>query len=124
MTDYSSITLLTSLLMLAMTIHVLTYSGFNKQQKVWFIVTFLSIMVCSAAEFAVHCGYYDVRFRVPLTIITVIQFSLSPCLAMLFSGALGLKHQRKIAGAFYGYSFFVEVICAPFGWIFFFDNNG
>jgi len=124
MTDYSSITLLIGLLMAAMTVHVLTYSGFNKQQKVWFVVTFIAIATCSLAEFAVHCGVYDESFKIPLTILTVIQFSISPVLAMLFSGALGLKKQGRIAIGYFGVNLLTQIICAPFGWIFFFDQNG
>ena len=124
MTDYSSITVLISLLMVAMTIHVLTYSGFNRKQKAWFTATFISIMVCSLAEFAVHCGYYDEKFAIPLTILTVAQFSLSPVLGMLFTGALGLRYQDKIAISFFGAGLLVETICAPFGAIFRFDAAG
>ena len=124
MTVYSAITILISLLMIAMTIHVLNYSGFNRKQKVWFAVTFLSIAFCSAAEFAVHCGYYSEQFAIPLTILTVLQFYLSPVLAMLFSGALGLRHQGKIAGVYFGASFITQVICAPFGAVFVFNADG
>ena len=124
MTDYSSITILIVILMLTMIVHVLTYSGFNKRQKAWFVATFAAISICSAAEFAVHCGYYDPIFKIPLTIITVIQFSISPVMAMLFSGALGLKYQGRIAGSFFALSFLAEVICAPFGWIFYFNDVG
>lgn len=121
---YASITLLICLLMVAMTIHVLTYSGFNKEQKAWFVSTFLAVVFCSAAEFAVHCGYYDAKFAVPLTILTLLQFSLSPVLAMFFSGALGLPRQGRIAGTFFGVTLLTEIICAPFGWIFRFDETG
>lgn len=124
MTLYSSIVVLISLLMIAMTIHVLTYSGFNKAQKAWFAITFLSITFCSVAEFAVHCGYYNANFAIPLTILTILQFSLSPVLAMLFSGALGMKHQGKIAGGFFAANLVVQVICAPFGAIFQFTAEG
>ena len=124
MTDYSSITILICLLMLAMTIHVLTYSGFNKQQKGWFVATFISISVCAFAEFLVHGVPYKPVFAIPLTIITVIQFSLSPILAMFFSGALGLKHQGKIALICFAVSLTAEVICAPFGWVFNFSDSG
>ena len=124
MTVYSSVTILISLLMIAMAIHVLTYSGFNRKQKVWFVVTFFSIMFCALAEFAVHCGYYDPNFAIPLTILTVLQFSLSPVLAMLFTGALGLKHQGKIAAGFFAANFLTQFICAFFGAIFFFGPNG
>ncbi len=124
MTVYSSVTLLISLLMVAMTIHVLTYSGFNRKQKAWFVVTFLSITFCAVAEFAVHCGYYDPKFAIPLTILTVLQFSLSPVLAMLFTGALGLKHQGKIAAGFFAANFLTQFICAFFGSIFRFGAEG
>ena len=124
MTMYASVTILIALLMIGMTVHVLTYSGFNKTQKTWFVVTFISIMACAGAEFAVHCGYYDQKFAIPLTIITVIQFSLSPVLAMLFCGALGLKNQWKVAIGFFAVSLITEIICAPFGWIFSFGADG
>ncbi len=49
MTFYMSATILIELLMIAMTLHVINYSGFTRQQKAWFIMTFASVMVCSAA---------------------------------------------------------------------------
>ena len=124
MTLYSSVTILISLLMVAMAIHVLTYSGFNRKQKTWFFVTFFAIAFCAGAEFAVHCGYYDPAFAIPLTIITVLQFSLSPVLAMLFTGALGLKHQWKITAVFFGINFLMQFVCAFPGLIFKFEPSG
>ena len=120
---YLTITVLLALLMGAMTIHVLNYSEFNKRQKTWFVVTFISITFCAFAEFMVHGVPYDNRFAVPLTILTVLQFSTAPCLAMLFAGAVGLKHQWKIAIGFFAVCFLTEVICAPFGWIFKFTSE-
>ena len=124
MNFYTSLIILTELLMVAMILHVLHYSGFNKSQKGWFIATFSAIMLCSAAEFAVHCGYYDPQFAIPLTILTVLQFSVSPVLGMLFCGALGLKKQGRIAIIFFAASLLIEIICAPFGWVFHFDADG
>ena len=124
MTLYMSVTILIALLMIAMTIHVLNHQGFNRHQKGWFVATFMSILFCSAAEFLVHSGYYDVKFKIPLTIITVLQFSLSPCIAMLFAGALGLKYQEKVGFVFLGISFTAEFISAFFGWVFFFSETG
>ena len=121
---YSNIIILTELLMLAMTLHVIFYSGFTKSQKVWYILTFLSIMFCAAAEFAVHCGRYDKAFAVPLTVITVLQFSAAPMLAVLFSGALGLDKQAKMAIGFFSINLIVEIAAAPFGWIFYFNDEG
>lgn len=124
MTFYTSATILTELLMLAMTLHVLTYAGFTKQQKTWFLLTFLSIMLCAAAEFFVHCGYYRPSFALPLTIVTVLQFSLAPFLGILFSGALGMHRQAKSACLFLSVNILIEVIAAPFGLIFFFNQDG
>ena len=70
MSFYTAATILIVILMVAMIIHVLNYSGFNKKQKGWFIATFAAISFCSLAEFALHCGYYSDVFRIPLTILT------------------------------------------------------
>lgn len=124
MTFYLSIVIIVGLLMLTMSIHVFRYSGFNKAQKTWFIITFGSIFFCSLAEYAAHCGYYNNVFKIPLTILTVIQFSAAPVLGMLFSGALGLKYQGRIAIGYFGLGLLSEIICAPFGWIFFYGDLG
>lgn len=124
MTFYMSATILIELLMIAMTLHVINYSGFTRQQKAWFIMTFASVMVCSAAEFAVHCGYYKPSWAIPLTIITVIQFSASPLLAVFFSGALGQHKESKKAVWFFMINAVIETVSAPFGWVFYFDAEG
>ena len=121
---YAYTTLLLFLLMAAMGIHVLKYSGFNKKQKTWFISTFAAISFCSLAEFAIHCGYRDPRFNIPMTILTVLQFALAPCFSMLFAGALGLKHQVKILIGWFIFCLTIGIICAPFGWVFYFDQTG
>ena len=121
---YTSATILLTLLMVAMSIHVFHYSGFNKRQKSLFIATFATITFCALAEFALHCGYYDNAFKIPLTILTVLQFSLAPCFAMLFAGALGFKHQFRIVLVYFSVCFLIGVICAPFGWIFSFSDTG
>ena len=124
MTIYICSIAITGLLMIAMIMHVLSYSGFDKTQKTWFTLTFLSIIICSDAELAVHCGYYDIAFAGLLTVVTVIQFSISPLLAVLFSGALGLHRQSRIASLFFIPSLLIEVLCAPFGLIFYFSDKG
>ena len=121
---YAAITLLTVLLMIALGIHVLTYKGFNKKQKRWFIATFSAISFCALAEFCLHNGYSDPRFNVVLTILTILQFSIAPCFAMLFAGALGLKHQLKIVFPWFGLCLIIGIICAPNGWVFYFDSAG
>ncbi len=124
MTFYLCATILIELMMLAMMLHVIRYTGFTRQQKVWFILTFASVMVCAAAELAVHCGVYDKAFALPLTIITVIQFSLSPMLGVFFSGALGLHKAAKKAVLAFMLNALVEIAAAPFGLIFYFNDEG
>jgi hypothetical protein len=102
----------------------MTYSGFDRVQRNWFALTFINILICSLAEFMVHCGYYDPAYSSFLTAVTVIQFSISPMLAVLFSGALGLHKQSKIASLFFLVTLAVEVCAAPTGAIFYFDENG
>ena len=124
MTFYTGLTLLTELFMLAMSLHVMRYSGISKSQRKWFLLTFLSIMLCAAAEYAVHCGAYDPKYAAALTVITVLQFSTSPMIGVLFSGALGLPNQRKITIAFLCVNLIAETAAAPFGWIFYFNDAG
>ena len=124
MTFYNSLILITELMMLAMLIHVAGYSGFTKSQKNWYLLTFFSILVCAGAEYAVHCGYYSAEFKIPLTVITVIQFSLAPLLAVMFIGALGIGHQFRVAVWVLAINLAVEAACAPFGLIFFFSEEG
>lgn len=124
MTFYDAATLIISILMIAMCVHVLNYSGFNKIQKNWFVGTFLAILFCALAEYAIQCGYYSDIFRIPLTILTVLQFAVAPCFAMLFAGALGMKHQLKIVFATFAFCLTIGVVCAPFGWVFYFDETG
>jgi len=124
MTIYICSTILLELLMLSMAIHVLRYPGFDKTQKTWFELTFFSIMLCSLAELTVHSGYYAPAYAGVLTVLTVIQFSLSPMLAVLFSGALGLHAQAKKASWLLLPNVLIEAVCMPFGWIFYFDSTG
>lgn len=123
-TFYTGATILLVVLMIAMILHVLNYSGFNKKQKGWFVATFASITFCALAEFAIHCGYYDPALAIPLTILTVLQFASAPCFAMLFAGALGLKYQGKIAAISLSTCLVIGIVCAPFGWVFYFDATG
>ena len=121
---YLSSIILIELLMIAMVFHVVRYSGFNRVQKTWYLVTFFSVMFCAVAEYLVHCGTYNPKFAVPLTIITVLQFSIAPPMAVFFSGALGLhKHAKKALWFFIPHAL-IEIIAAPFGWIFYFAEDG
>ncbi len=125
MTFYACITILTELIMLAMTVHVRSHSAFTRTQKLWFLLTFAAVMACAAAEYAVHCGFYDPRFALPLTVVTILQFATSPLLGIFFSEALGRNRQRKRAVVvFYFINLLVECVSAPFGWIFSFGPEG
>ena len=121
---YASAVILTVLLMVTLILHVVFYRGFTKEQKFWFLATFVSIAFCTLAEFAVHCGRYDPSFAIILTILTVTQFSLSPLLGVFFTGALGLRREARYATALFGLNFLIQIIAAPFGWIFRFDSTG
>ncbi|MBQ7567033.1 MAG: HD domain-containing protein [Oscillospiraceae bacterium] len=124
MTFYTAVILMTELLMLAMTLHVLHYSGFTKVQKTWFLLTFGAVMLCAGAEFTVHGVAYRPVYKTPLTIVTVVQFSLAPLLGILFSGALGLHRQKRVAVGFLALNVLVEAAAAPFGLVFYFDAAG
>ncbi|MBO4666900.1 MAG: HD domain-containing protein, partial [Bacilli bacterium] len=116
--------MLTELMMFAMMLHVIFYSGFTKVQKFWYLATFISIMLCAFAEFCVHCGYYKPSFKIPLTILTVLQFSIAPLLGVFFTGALGLHKEAKFASIIFSLNFLVEVSLAPFGLVFYFNEEG
>lgn len=124
MNFYLCIIVLTELMMIAMTFHVLHYTGFTRIQRFWFLLTFVSIMLCAAAEFTVHFGSYNPSFAPLLTVITVFQFSVAPILGVFFSGALGLHHQAKIASLIFSLNFLIEIAAAPSGRIFYFNEAG
>lgn len=125
MTLYAGVILLTELMMLTMTIHVMHYSGFTKVEKTWYLVTFVAIMLCALAEFlAIELNARGSAYSVPLTFITVIQFSLTPLLPVFFAGALGMRREAKLVGAALSVNAVAQFISAPFGWIFYFDETG
>ena len=123
MSFYTGSMILAALLMIAMSLHVVTYPGFTKKQKTWFLMTFAAIMLCGAAEYAVHCGYYSASFALPLTILTVMQFSTAPLLAVLFAGALGDRRSR-FALIYFALNLVIEAVSACFGWVFYFNEEG
>ena len=125
MTLYMGVIILTELMMFAMVIHVRKYSGFTDRQRRWYLCTFIAIMVCAAAEFcAIHFNSRGPGFVIPLTVITVLQFSLTPMLPVFFAGALGMRREASTVGAIFSLNVLAEIISAPFGWIFYFDQNG
>lgn len=121
---YPYVIILTELMMVAMVVHVINYSGFRKNQKIWYLLTFVTIMFCAAAEFMVHGGLYKPSFRILFTVITVLQFSAAPLLGVLFVGALGFDKHLNVVLTVFAAHFLVEIVSAPFGWVFRFDENG
>ena len=125
MTLYTGTIILTELLMLAMSLHILTYKGFTRRQKFWFLITYTTVMLCAGTEWlAIHFNEHGPSFVVPLSIATVIQFSLTPLLPVYFAGALGVEELAKKASLLFAVHIIAEIISAPFGWIFYFDENG
>ena len=124
MTFFTGITILNELFMLAILIHVGRYSGITKEQKRWFLLTFLGVMLCAAAEYAIHGVPYNPKYMPVLVILTVLQFTVSPLLGILLSAALGVPRQKRTAIFFLCLSLLVEVIAAPFGKIFYFNQEG
>lgn len=125
MTVYMGAILLTELLMLSMSLHVLHYPGFKPVEKRWYVCAFIAIFFCAGAEYLARA--LDARgpaFRVPLTVLTVMQFSLSPMLPAFFAGALGVRRGATVVGTFFCVHILAEIVCAPFGWIFCFDAAG
>ena len=125
MSLYAGAILLTELLMVAMTYHVANYPGFTRMEKRWYLIVFISVFFCAGAEFAAK--HFDARgpsFALPLTVLTVIQFSLSPLLPVFFSGALGLYRPAIAVGTAFCLHALAEIALAPFGLIFYFDEAG
>ena len=124
-TVYIGAILLIALLMLAMTFHVLYYPGFTKVEKRWYLLTFISILVCAAAEaIALYFDAHGAAFALPLTVLTVAQFSLTPMLPVFFVGALGMWRPAIVASTVFCLHAAAEIVSAPFGWIFFYDPVG
>lgn len=124
MTFYMGVTILVELMMLAMIFHVLFYSGLKKTQKSWFLLIFISIMVCAGAEYAIHCGYYEPSWAIPFAVITTVQFAVAPMLGTYFAGALGLKRTSRYFGIFFFLHYLFEIVAAPFGLVFSFTDEG
>ena len=123
MTFYTCAIILTELMMLTMSLHVASYSGFSKEQKKWYLLSFSAVMLCAAAEYlAIVLDAHGKSFVIPLTVITVIQFSVTPLFPVFFAGALGMHRFVKHAAALFSINVLAEIVCAPFGWIFYFDE--
>ena len=124
-TLYTGTIILTELLMAAMSLHVLTYKGFTPQQKRWFILTYITVMLCAYTEFlAIHFNEHGPAFIRPLTIATIIQFSLTPMLPVFFAGALGMRDLARKVSLFFLINVAIQILAAPSGRIFYFDEAG
>ena len=125
MSLYAGAIALTELLMAAMTYHVVHYPGFTRVEKRWYLFAFISVFFCAGAEFtAKHFDACGPSFVLPLTILTVLQFSLSPLLPVFFVGALGLYRPAIIVRTVFSLHALAEIALAPFGLIFYFDEAG
>ena len=125
MTVYMGAIILTELLMLTMTIHVLRYPGFTPAEKRWYLITFIAIFLCAGIELlAIHFDGRTGALSLPLTLLTVVQFSLSPMLPVFFAGALGMRREAAVAAAAFCLHALIEIVSAPFGWIFYYDGAG
>ncbi len=125
MSLYAGAIALTELLMVTMTYHVANYPGFKRVEKRWYLFAFISIFFCAGAEFIAN--HFDARgssFALPLTILTVIQFAISPMIIAFFVGALGLYRPAIVVGSVFSLHAFIEIAAAPFGLIFYFDETG
>ncbi len=124
-TFYFFAMIVTELLMLAMVFHVIRYSGFSTDQKKWYLITYISIAFCVAAEFiAVRFDNYGPAFVKPLQWLTVVQFSITPLIPVFFAGALGIRRLARATSLFFLINVICEVMTVPFGWVFRFDENG
>ncbi len=125
MTVYMGAILLTELLMLTMALHVLNYPGFAQVEKRWYLITFIAVFLCAGIELiALHFDARGKAFALPLTVLTVIQFAITPMLPVFFAGALGMHRQAAIAAGFFSLHVLAEIVSAPFGWIFYYDSLG
>ncbi|MCR5136557.1 MAG: HD domain-containing protein [Oscillospiraceae bacterium] len=125
MSFYAGAILLTELLMVAMMYHVAHYPGFSRVEKRWYLFVFITVFFCAGAEFAArHFDGCGPSFVLPLTVLTVIQFSLSPMLPVFFGGALGIYRPAIVVGTVFCLHALAEVVLAPFGLIFYFDEAG
>ena len=124
MTFYMGTTILTELMMVAMILHVLFYSGLSLKQKSWFLLICVSIMVCAGAEFVIHSGYYKPSWNVALTAVTAVQFAIGPMIGAYFAGALGLRKGARYFGVLFFLHYIFEIAASPFGIVFYFTEEG
>ena len=117
-------TTLTELMMVAMILHVLFYSGLKIKQKAWFLLICVSIMICAGAEFTIHSGYYKPSWKVALTAITAIQLAIGPMIGAYFAGALGLRKGARYFGSVFFLHYLFEIIASPFDLVFYFTDEG
>jgi len=122
---YIGAIVLIALLMLAMTFHVLYYPGFSSVEKRWYLLMPITILISAAAEAIALC--FDARgpaFALPLTVLTMIQFSITPMLPVFFVGALGMWRPAIVASTAFCLHAAGQIVSAPFGWIFYYDALG
>lgn len=120
---YNCAVVLTALMMITLSVHVILYGGFDRERKKWYLLMFSSVIVCAVCEaFAIN---FDGRadLTTPLYIVTVLQFSLTPYLSVFFAGALGMKKSVRAASAFFFINFILEALSVRCGFIYYFEDG-
>ncbi len=113
------------LTMLTLTIDIGTNTILSLTEIKLFRITFITLAVGATCEFLGY--YFDVfgtRYTLVRRIVTVIEFSISPVLTILFAKSCGLRKSIKPMAIFMFLHFLCQVLMQPLGGIFSVDENG
>lgn len=110
--------------MVAMSFHIRSKVFLTKQAKMWFILTFLGIVLGMSAEFL--RGFLEIHPVSPAlyTFVTLAEFCITPIMPIPLSLACGIKKPAYITGIFMLVHAAAEIILVNTGVIFYLDNNG
>ena len=101
MTVYMGAIILTELLMLTMTIHVLRYPGFTPAEKRWYLITFIAIFLCAGIELlAIHFDGRTGALSLPDLDQDVASAGNDLCLRMFLHQADRVLHARRLIHRF------------------------
>lgn len=110
--------------MVTMALHVRSQIGSSRQEKMWFIVTFIGIAAGALAELI-----RDMLDSRPLSdeiyrLVTVIEFSITPMMPIFLSLACGIKKPAAPLGILMAVHAAVEIILANSNMVFSIDSGG
>ena len=110
--------------MVTMALHVRSQIGSSRQEKMWFIVTFIGIAAGALAELI-----RDMLDSRPLSdeiyrLVTVIEFSITPMMPVFLSRACGIKKPAVPLGILMAVHAAVEIILANSNMVFSIDSGG